>query len=114
MACAINRQVVPRIAVSIGTLCHDPAQSIPRLSGHRHGTIARMESLANAPWGHTLRFVLEVELSGERKLPHEDAQQVIEHLRDQGWHLQLPPRETLAAANHPAYRSSLRQDDGEE
>ncbi|HEX7815597.1 YcgL domain-containing protein [Dyella sp.] len=61
-----------------------------------------------------LRFVLEVELSGERKLPHEDAQQVIEHLRDQGWHLQLPPRETLAAANHPAYRSSLRQDDGEE
>ena len=61
-----------------------------------------------------LRLVLEVELSGERRLPHEDAQVVLAHLREQGWHLQLPPKETLATSNHPAYRSAPRQDDGEE
>lgn len=53
-----------------------------------------------------LRLVLEVELSPERKLPHEDAQQVMEHLHSQGWHLQLPPQEALAAANHLAYNSA--------
>ncbi|WP_430391552.1 YcgL domain-containing protein [Dyella sp. 20L07] len=53
-----------------------------------------------------LRFALEVELSGERKLPQEDPQVVLEHLRTQGWHLQLPPQQTLAAANHPAYKSA--------
>jgi uncharacterized protein YcgL (UPF0745 family) len=53
-----------------------------------------------------LRFVLEVELSGERKLPHEDAAQVIKHLEAQGWHLQLPPNETLATANHLVYNSA--------
>lgn len=45
-----------------------------------------------------LRFVLEVELSGTRRLPQEDVQQVLEHLRSQGWHLQLPPHSALAAA----------------
>jgi uncharacterized protein YcgL (UPF0745 family) len=35
---------------------------------------------------------------------------VLEHLRTQGWHLQLPPQETLAAANHPAYTHSPRDD----
>ncbi|GGA48791.1 YcgL domain-containing protein [Dyella nitratireducens] len=44
-----------------------------------------------------LRFVLEVELHPERRLPHEDAEVVMQHLRTQGWHLQLPPQETLAA-----------------
>src|SRR5579859_7263962 len=34
-----------------------------------------------------LRFVLEVELTGERKLPHEDAAQVLKHIEDHGWHL---------------------------
>ncbi|MGC1546960.1 MAG: YcgL domain-containing protein [Rhodanobacter sp.] len=53
-----------------------------------------------------LRFALEVELSGQRRLPFEDAQQVIEHLRTQGWHLQLPPQQTLAAANHLPYNSA--------
>jgi uncharacterized protein len=53
-----------------------------------------------------LRFALEVELSGQRKLPIEDAQQVMEHLRGQGWHLQLPPQQTLAAANHPDYKTT--------
>jgi uncharacterized protein YcgL (UPF0745 family) len=53
-----------------------------------------------------LRFALEVELSGHRKLPYEDAQQVMEHLRDQGWHLQLPPQQTLSASNHPDYKTA--------
>lgn len=57
-----------------------------------------------------LRFVMEVQLEAERKLPVEDTAQVIEHLRDQGWHLQLPPKETLAAANHPAYTHSPKND----
>jgi len=47
-----------------------------------------------------LTYVLEVELSGQRQLPHENPQQILEHLRTQGWHLQLPPQQTLAAASH--------------
>jgi uncharacterized protein YcgL (UPF0745 family) len=43
-----------------------------------------------------LRFVLEVELHPERRLPQEDVEVVLQHLRTQGWHLQLPPQETLA------------------
>ena len=46
-----------------------------------------------------LRFVLEVQLDEQRRLPHEDTEVVLEHLRSQGWHLQLPPQETLAVAN---------------
>jgi uncharacterized protein YcgL (UPF0745 family) len=61
-----------------------------------------------------LRFVLEVQLDEQRKLPVEDIRQVIDHLREQGWHLQLPPQETLAAANHPAYRQSAMHSDREE
>jgi hypothetical protein len=62
-----------------------------------------------------LRFVMEVQLDEQRKLPVEDAAQVLEHLRAQGWHLQLPPQETLAAANHPAYTHSPRDDrDGDD
>lgn len=61
-----------------------------------------------------LRLVLEVELNEERRLPYEDAKQVLAHLRGQGWHLQLPPKETLATANHLPYRSAPRQDDSEE
>ncbi|MHA6204982.1 YcgL domain-containing protein [Dyella soli] len=53
-----------------------------------------------------LRFVLELQLSEQRRLPHEDVHHVMEHLSGQGWHLQLPPKETLAAANHPAYKSA--------
>ncbi len=53
-----------------------------------------------------LRFVMEVQLDEQRKLPVEDTRQVLAHLREQGWHLQLPPQETLTAANHPAYTHS--------
>ncbi|MEO9214562.1 MAG: YcgL domain-containing protein [Rhodanobacter sp.] len=57
-----------------------------------------------------LRFVMEVQLDEQRKLPIEDTEQVLDHLRTQGWHLQLPPQETLAAANHLAYNHSPRDD----
>ena len=60
-----------------------------------------------------LRFVMEVSLDGQRKLPIEDTEQVLEHLRAQGWHLQLPPQETLAAANHLAYTHSPQGARGE-
>lgn len=46
-----------------------------------------------------LRFVLEVQLDEQHNLPHEDTRVVLDHLRTQGWHLQLPPQETLAVAN---------------
>jgi len=52
-----------------------------------------------------LHFVLEVQLDEQRQLPHEDSRMVLEHLRTQGWHMQLPPQQTLAVANQ-AQRSS--------
>lgn len=57
-----------------------------------------------------LRFVMEVHLDAQRNLPMEDARQVLDHLRAQGWHLQLPPQETLAAANQLDYRRKLHDD----
>ena len=57
-----------------------------------------------------LRLVLEVELDAQRRLPAEDTAVVLAHLREQGWHLQLPPNETLASANHLAYRSGASAD----
>lgn len=46
-----------------------------------------------------LRLVLEVQLDAQRRLPLEHAAVVLEHLRSQRWHLQLPPAATLAAAS---------------
>jgi len=40
-----------------------------------------------------LRFVLHVELQRDRALPHQDAGRIMDNLRAQGWHLQLPPGE---------------------
>ncbi len=57
-----------------------------------------------------LRFVMEVQLDESRKLPFEDTAQVLENLGSHGWHLQLPPQETLARANHPAYMHSPQAD----
>ncbi len=45
-----------------------------------------------------LNFVLEVELTEQRRLPVEDTRLVLEHLHGQRWHLQLPPGETVATA----------------
>ncbi|PWK86818.1 YcgL domain-containing protein [Fulvimonas soli] len=58
-----------------------------------------------------LRFVLEVELDERRQLPHEDSRVVLEHLRAQGWHLQLPPKETLAVGHVIAQRHGQPADD---
>lgn len=55
-----------------------------------------------------LRFAMEVQLDAQRRLPREDATQVLAHLREQGWHLQLPPENALTGANHPAYGEALR------
>ena len=57
-----------------------------------------------------LRLVLEVELDEQRRLPNEDAAAVLAHLHSQGWHLQLPPQETLAASNHLVYRHHAADD----
>ena len=54
-----------------------------------------------------LRFALELQLDAQRRLPREDATQVLVHLREQGWHLQLPPENALAGASHPAYGVTL-------
>ena len=55
-----------------------------------------------------LRFALELPLDAQRRLPREDAAQVLAHLRERGWHLQLPPERALGGANHPAYGAPLR------
>lgn len=57
-----------------------------------------------------MRFVLEVQLDPHRKLPREDSVQVMENLRAQGWHLQVPPNQTLASANHPEFRRAPHDD----
>lgn len=59
-----------------------------------------------------LRFVLEVQLDDQRKLPHEDTRVVLEHLREQGWHMQVPPQETLAIANHLPYARGVQDTRG--
>jgi len=38
-------------------------------------------------------FVMQLELTPERKLAYEDAEQVRHNLAEQGYHLQLPPTE---------------------
>lgn len=60
-----------------------------------------------------LRFALELALDTQRRLPREDAAQVLAHLREQGWHLQLPPEGALTGANHPAYGAALRDAPGD-
>lgn len=43
-----------------------------------------------------LAFVLQLELTPERKLARELASVVLEHLVERGFHLQLPPADPLA------------------
>ncbi len=38
-------------------------------------------------------FVMELELLAERKLAREESQEVMKNLKEQGWHLQMPPSE---------------------
>ena len=42
-----------------------------------------------------LKFVLEVELTTQRRLARADADEVREHLAERGFYLQLPPATTL-------------------
>ncbi len=38
-------------------------------------------------------FVMNLELTAARKLAYEDVNQVMQNLAEQGYHLQMPPRE---------------------
>lgn len=58
-----------------------------------------------------LRFVLELELSADRRLPIEDASTVLANLAAQGWHLQTPPKETLSVSNQPNHNREIDPDD---
>ncbi|MBO9664494.1 YcgL domain-containing protein [Dokdonella sp.] len=42
-----------------------------------------------------LVFVLQLELTSERKLAREEASVVLEHLAERGFHLQMPPTDPL-------------------
>lgn len=45
-----------------------------------------------------LVFVIEIELSPQRKLAREDVERVMANLREHGFHLQLPPPVSLTDA----------------
>ena len=55
-----------------------------------------------------LRLALELELDDSRRLPQEDAKEVLADLAERGWHLQIPPGDTLAVGNQH-YRGPLRE-----
>jgi uncharacterized protein len=57
-----------------------------------------------------LRFVLEVELTPQRKLPREDTEKVLANLGELGWHLQAPPNETLSVCNQPNLNREIDPD----
>ena len=38
-------------------------------------------------------FVMDLELTPEKKLAYEDVTQVMQNLSEQGYHLQMPPKE---------------------
>ena len=44
-----------------------------------------------------LVFVIEIELSPQRKLAREDVGAVMANLAGRGWHLQLPPPDPILA-----------------
>jgi uncharacterized protein len=54
-----------------------------------------------------LRFVLEVELTPDRKLPQEDTTHVLANLAAQGWHLQAPSKDTLSVCNRPNHNAQV-------
>ncbi|HEY4091323.1 MAG TPA: YcgL domain-containing protein [Luteibacter sp.] len=56
------------------------------------------------------RFVLEVELTAQRKLPQEDTEKVLAALSSQGWHLQAPSNETLSVCNQPNLNREIDPD----
>jgi uncharacterized protein YcgL (UPF0745 family) len=48
-----------------------------------------------------LVWVMDLELTPERRLAREDAAVVIDHLERRGFHLQLPPAEVATGAASP-------------
>jgi uncharacterized protein len=58
-----------------------------------------------------LRFVLEVELTPQRRLPREDTEKVLANLGENGWHLQAPPNETLSVCNQPNLNREIDPDE---
>jgi len=57
-----------------------------------------------------LRFVLEFELTPQRKLPHDDTERVLVNLAGCGWHLQTPSNETLTVCNQPNHNAEIDPD----
>ncbi|WP_250628731.1 YcgL domain-containing protein [Pinirhizobacter soli] len=55
-----------------------------------------------------LSLAMELELDDSRRLPQEDAKEVLANLAEHGWHLQIPPGDTLAVGNQH-YREALRE-----
>jgi len=53
-------------------------------------------------------FVMNLDLSPERKLAYEDVQQVMKSLEENGYHLQLPPQEdTTGLLELPEKKATL-------
>lgn len=53
-------------------------------------------------------FVMDLELSPERKLAYEDINQVMQNLEHQGYHLQMPPQEDATGLlDLPAKKETL-------
>jgi uncharacterized protein YcgL (UPF0745 family) len=40
-------------------------------------------------------FVMSLELTTDRKLANEDVRRIMQHLAEQGYHLQMPPQEDV-------------------
>lgn len=58
-----------------------------------------------------LRFVLEIQLTAQRKLPNEDTERVLANLGENGWHLQAPSNEMLSVCNHPNHNREIDIDE---
>ncbi|MDX1655194.1 MAG: YcgL domain-containing protein [Candidatus Competibacteraceae bacterium] len=44
--------------------------------------------------------VMDLELTPERKLARADTAEVLRHLQEQGWYLQMPPKESEEESLH--------------
>lgn len=45
-------------------------------------------------------YVMDLELSPERKLAQEDTEEVLSNLRGRGWHLQMPRQDDWQGTKH--------------
>ena len=59
------------------------------LAGHDYDDLpASLRKVFGEP-----EFVMNLELSAERKLAYEDVNRVMQNLSEKGYHLQMPPQE---------------------